>query len=110
MSSIRALRTRRGRHVHGRIAFLHTAPKLTASTAQDIEANTSALTETHQDEVTVRTAFCVVAHLRRAIEGALVCALAPLVAAIPRRILDVLVPACIGRALSIKLLADLGYC
>ena len=96
-------------NVHGRVAFLVTTPELTASTAHDIQADTATLAEAHQDEVTIRTALRVVAHLCRAIQGTLVCALAPSLTTVQSRIFNVFVPTGVGCALSVELVADLGY-
>lgn len=57
----------------------------------------------------VRAALCVVAHLRCAVNGAFVCALAPSVSAIQGRILYVLVPTGTGCAFRVEFVADFGH-
>lgn len=103
------LRPRRSRDVHGRVALLHAAPELPTTAAYDVEANAAALAKAHQDQVAVRAALCVVAHLRCAVQGTLVCALAPPLPAIHRRVLNILIPTGVWCALGVELFADLGH-
>lgn len=89
---------------------MHAAPELASSTTYDIKANAAALTEPHQDQVAVRAALRVIAHLRRAIQCTLVCALAPPFAAVHGSVFNVLVPAGFGCTLRVELVAYLGHC
>lgn len=98
------------RDIHWWVVLLHTSPKLTTSATQNIELNTAALAETHDDEMAVGTSLRVVAHLRLAIHGALVRRDTPSFAAIHCPVLYILVSASIWIVLGVELVAHFADC
>lgn len=102
------LRTRRGGNVHGRIVLLYAPPELATASTKDIQLDASALTETHNNQMTVRTSLCVVAHLLGPVHSSLVSRYAPPLSSVHSPVLNIFIPARVWVRAIIELVADLS--